>query len=147
MDHNRLKQLIDSEPANAGRSDAEVLAWLEEDSGEFAEHFVTERGVYWALGPSAGEAFMAGLEVTAQSNPIVARALKWLAPAEGGIDVGLQSVRSLLDQLALASAITSESAEAIKALAQPKGSRWVAYVGGDTDEVSKLYHIARARAL
>ena len=35
MDYQTLKTLIDSEPLNAGRSDQEVLDWLNEPSGQF----------------------------------------------------------------------------------------------------------------
>ena len=37
MDHQALKAVIDAEPANAARSDAEVLAWLSADVVAYRE--------------------------------------------------------------------------------------------------------------
>lgn len=89
---------------------------------------VTERGVYQALGPAAAEAFLQGLEAVAAGdptaspprpgNPVVARALKWLEPAQGGLDVGSAATRAEIDQIVAAGAITADSAATVKALGE-----------------------------
>jgi hypothetical protein len=91
--------------------------------------YVNERGVFAAIpDPTAAEAFMQGLEAVAAGNPsanppvapnpVIARALKWMATDSIGIDVSFASVRGMLDQLAAAGALNAASVATIKALAQ-----------------------------
>ena len=76
-------------------------------------HFASERGILarFPLGPLAGDALLAKLELFAQSaHPmarIVGRALKFLARPEG-LDIGAATTQGLLDALAAGGAITAE---------------------------------------
>ncbi len=90
--------------------------------------FATERKVYDALAPADALAVMQGLKAVAAGNPsatppvapnpVVAKTLEWMAPSEGGVDVGNASVRGMLDQLAAAGALAPASVATLKALAQ-----------------------------
>ena len=76
-------------------------------------HFASERGILerFPLGPLAGDALLAKLELFAQSaHPmarIVGRALKFLAQPEG-LDIGAATTQGLLDALAAGGVITAE---------------------------------------
>jgi hypothetical protein len=95
--------------------------------------YVNERAIFAAFpNPADAEAFMQGLEAVAAGqpnatppvpgNPIVKRALDWLAPNNGGVDVGNPAVRVMLDRMAAGGAITTAAAATVKALAQSPAS-------------------------
>ncbi len=50
--------------------------------------------------PVDGETVLQKLEAVAGSNPVVARAVKWIQPNAPGIDLGHPSTRAMLDFLA-----------------------------------------------
>lgn len=85
-------------------------------------HFASERGILerFPLGPLAGDALLAKLELFAQSaHPtarIVGRALKFLAQPEG-LDIGAATTQGLLDQLAAGGVITAEERAGLAAMA------------------------------
>ncbi len=111
-----LKELIDSDPENAKRTDAEVLVWLLSPSGAFEELLVNERGLYARLGPQMAEAILQTLEAVAQADAVVKRALKWLEPSQGGLDMGSPHVRGMVAQMQAANLLTAEQAAALLAL-------------------------------
>jgi hypothetical protein len=91
------------------------------------DKYVTERGIMAALGVVAGEAFLAALEAfgaatlpnehplkTSQAG--IARTLTWLKSPEG-INVGDPLSQTLLTTFAALGLVTTESANAVKALA------------------------------
>ncbi len=58
-DHATLKALIDEEPANAGKSDADVLAWLKEPVSTYGRaqvsdlvQYLAESGIWAAMAAS-----------------------------------------------------------------------------------------------
>lgn len=85
-------------------------------------HFASERGILerFPLGPLAGDALLAKLELFAQSaHPmarIVGRALKFLAQPEG-LDIGSAATQGLLDALAAGGVITAEERAGLAAMA------------------------------
>ena len=58
------------------------------------ETFLTERGMYAALGATVAETILLKLVAFANASqtasPIMARVLEWLKPNNGGVDFGLQ---------------------------------------------------------
>lgn len=108
-----LKSLIDSEPSNAEKSNEEIQAWLNEGSGIFDELLINERGLYAALGPTMAEGILQVLEAVSESNAVVKRALKWLEPSQGGLDLGSVHVRSMVEQLQQGGLLTTEQASAL----------------------------------
>lgn len=111
-----LAQVIASDPTNAERSAEEVQAWLLEGSGQYDELLINERGLYATLGPTMAEGILQALEAAGQANPVVKRALKWLEPAQGGLDLGSPHVRGMIAQLAAADVLTPEQATALLAM-------------------------------
>lgn len=83
--------------------------------------YVYDRGVLAAFpDPAVGDAFLAGLSLAAQTNPVLARVVKWLSPSEGGIDVGNHVVRAQLDYLSTLGipGITTDVVNVLKGLAE-----------------------------
>jgi hypothetical protein len=81
--------------------------------------YVNERGVFAAFAdPADAEHVMEALEALAPTNPVIKRALDWMQPNNGGIDLSFASVRTMLDQMAAGGAITTAQAGTLKALAQ-----------------------------
>jgi hypothetical protein len=79
---------------------------------------VDERDILREWGdPNAANAFIEKLEAAAASNKIVERALKWMAPNQGGLDVGDPSVIAMIEALATAEVITEVEAATFKGLA------------------------------
>ena len=119
-----LRTYLDTHrPTWREESDVDVLAWLQSPSGQYRETMITERQLYARLGPAEAEAILQALEVVAASEspaaPVVKRALKWLAPAEGGLDLGMAATRAMVVQLQQAGALTKTQADAVLALAPP----------------------------
>jgi hypothetical protein len=124
MTDQQLRDAIAADPA------AKALADSGDDAGcaarlaaalppAVATTYVNERGIFAAFtNPADAEAVMKGLEAVAQSNPVVRRALAWLAPNNGGIDLGHPGVRAMLDQLRAGGALTPAAVATLKALAE-----------------------------
>jgi len=123
MTTTSLKDLINSDPENAARTDAEVLAWLNSGSGEFGSRMVNAREILATLGASGGAVLLEKLEQAALVNPAVKWALKFMT--EQGIDVGNTQTRATLDALVNAAVLTDGESNAVKAIA-PELSRWEA---------------------
>lgn len=64
-------------------------------------------GVVNLFGPVAGLTILGGLTVAAQSNPVIAELLTWMAPGAPGIDLGNAAADELLTLL-VPSVLTSE---------------------------------------
>lgn len=75
---------------------------------------LAELGVLDVLGPTAGEAFLQGLEAAAQSNPTLARIVRWLR-TDYGVDLGNATLQQQLLGLAQLGVVTQQSAEALVA--------------------------------
>lgn len=113
----KLSEIINAEPLNAERTNEEVREWLLEGSGSFEELLVNERGLYAQLGPAMAESILQTLEAVGQADPVVKRALKWLEPAQGGLDMGSPHVRGMVAQLQALEILTAEQATALLSLA------------------------------
>jgi hypothetical protein len=130
MTDDELHDLIAADPdakakADAGDDIATALRSTELAPSVVQEYWVTERGIFAAFAdPIEGETVLQTLEAVAQSEslfaPIIKRALKWLTPSNGGINVGHPGLRILLDQLVAAKVFSSDQVGTIKALAEVK---------------------------
>lgn len=116
--YRSLRILLDAECA--GLTDEEAVAYLNEPGAAVLVRptMVTERGLYAQLGPATAEPILQALEAAAEVDPVVRRALKWLAPPSDGIDLGDAYTRGMLDQLVAAEVLTADQAAVLKALAE-----------------------------
>ena len=106
-------------------------------------NFVTERGLYAAfVDPSDAEAILAGLTQIGQTNPVVARARAWLAPSEGGLDMGHPS--TVAELAALASTAPTIFTAARMAVLTALGQ---APARVSAEDVSRVYMIHRPNGL
>jgi hypothetical protein len=134
MDYQALHDAIAADPGASALAGAGDRAGCAARAAQLlppavASTYVNERGIFAAFAdPADGERFMQGLETVAAglpaatppvpANPVVKRALAWMQPNNGGIDVGHPGVRAMLDQMAAAGAITAAAAATVKALAE-----------------------------
>lgn len=128
MTDNELHDAIAANPA------AKALADAGDDAGcarlmadalppTLVPCYLNERGIFATfVDPADAEAVMQGLEAAAGSEsplaPILKRAIVWLRPTNGGIDMGNPSTRVVLDALQAAGALTPEAVATLKATAE-----------------------------
>ena len=106
-------------------------------------NLVTERGLYAAFpDPADAEAILAALSQIGQTNAVVARARAWLAPSEGGLDMGHPS--TVAELAALASASPSIFTPARMAVLTALGQ---APARVSAEDVSRVYMIHRPNGL
>lgn len=92
-----LRDLILSDPANAARTDAEVLAWLHETVTAPDPTRVTTTTVMARLSPQDAGTVFGTLATLAPSNPLVAEALIQLRGE--GLDLSHANARAMIDAL------------------------------------------------
>lgn len=114
-----LHDLIASEPANATRTDAEVLEWLLEMVTAPDPTRVTTTTVMARLSPTdAGTVF--GTLAAASGNPLIAEALIQLRG--DGLDLSHTNARAMIDAL-----FTDPLRSALKALGEQQCTRAAAH--------------------
>jgi hypothetical protein len=128
MTEDELHDLIASNPDAKAKADAGDDSGAAQRAAQLAppllqQHWVTERGVFAAFtDPVEGEIVLQTLEAVANSEspmaPMLKRAIKWLEPSNGGVDLGHLGVRAMLDALVAASVLTAEQVSTLKALAE-----------------------------
>lgn len=102
MNITELRALIESDSqalslAQSGAADVCAARCREIAPKETIETRVTELTILSRYSdPADAEAVLRTIETVAQSNPVVARVLKWLQPGAPGIDIGDARVRGLL---------------------------------------------------
>lgn len=93
----------------------------------------TERALFAELGPLVGESVMTKLESFAATgnsgSSLVARGLRWLQPANGGIDFQNSDVRLMLTGLQVAGILTSDELARLNSLGTKPGTVTVDQVG------------------
>lgn len=67
--------------------------------------------------PADGEAALQALEAIGEQNPVVKRALSWMAPGAPGLDIASLTTQGMLDQLRAAELLTEAQVNTIKGLA------------------------------
>ena len=106
----------------AGRDSQAITDALNAGRTRVASRVITERDILadYVDGPIAADAALAKIEAFAQSaHPlasVVRRAAGWLTPGKG-IDIGHQSTRLLLDQMAAVDPLPPPPPDKLKALA------------------------------
>lgn len=120
MDLVKLKALMDSDPANAGRTPAEVIAWGEEGSGEFRPRHIIVPDVLAAMGSASGYAFINKLK--GLNDAFLHYMLPWMEPIGGGrgLNVGDPEFRAYLSGTVGQNSITQEEVDAVLGLATEK---------------------------
>jgi len=80
----------------------------------------TERAIFAALGPVMADSILTKLEAFAKSSmpgsSMVARGIRWLSPAEGGVDFQHPALRALLEGLVTQGILTQEEFESLALL-------------------------------
>jgi hypothetical protein len=93
----------------------------------------TERALFAELGPLVGESIMSKLESFAATgnsgSSLVARGLRWLQPANGGLDFQHADVRLMLAGLQVAGILTNDELAALNRLGTRPGTVTVHQVG------------------
>lgn len=85
------------------------------------ESFFTELSILSAFAnPMDAEVCLQKLEAVAESNAILKRILKWIAPGAKGLDFGNASVRGQLDALQAAGVLTETECSTLKSLGERK---------------------------
>ena len=106
-------------------------------------NLVTERGLYAAFpDPSDAEAILAALSQIGQTNAVAARARTWLAPSEGGLDMGHPSTVAELAALAVSAPTVFTAARMAVLTALGKSQPRVS-----AEDVSRVYMIYRPNGL
>lgn len=77
------------------------------------QRFVSIRTMYADIGPETTETIVAKLTAAAATNPVIARVLSWMAPAEGGIDMGNSVTRAQVVGLCTAGLFTTAERDAL----------------------------------
>lgn len=150
--------------AVAARDDALAASLLNAPTETVAKpgSWLTERGVMSVVANAAltngatgdeavtaAETAMQGLEVAAQSNPAVARAVRWLKELAGdGIDMGDVVNQGMIALLRQRGALSELAASALLAYGSQQIGVWRLHFGRDAtvDEISKLYVADRVAA-
>ena len=147
MNYAKLKELIDSEPANAGKTDVDVHTWvLEDDPAPDWIDIPAHEFRMW-LGENNGalrlETEKANGANTDQTRNACALSLAMINSSED-IFTSEQRVRQVLNQL-VPEVFTGAEAQVLLDVARPAQKRWEK-IGGIAYE-PLLTHITTARAM
>lgn len=79
----------------------------------------TELGIITAFAdPADGEAVLQVLETAAETNPLLARMLRWLAPGMPGLDFGNAGLRAAINAYQAANVLTTTQRDTLLALGE-----------------------------
>ena len=79
----------------------------------------TELGIITAFAdPADGETVLQTLEAAAESNPLLARMLRWLAPGMPGLDFGNSGLRAAINAYHAANVLTTTQRDTLLALGE-----------------------------
>ena len=145
MNLSNLKAVIDTEPANAARTDAEVLAWLKESVTVWSD-VSWEQFALWASrydGIRKLETAKAGVDAG-----VATAAATGLIVLDAGKDLllSISEVRSMMGDLVPDIFSTAEKNDLL-AFSQSTQTRWLNEGFRAMGDKSKLVHINNSRAL
>ena len=116
MIRDELIALIQSDPANATRTDAEVAAWANAKTiTRIVDRSITISTLLSSVGAEQGAQILDKLEAAAPTIPAVKWAMKMLSTS--GINTGDPETRAMLDKLVVAGVLTQADADALKSTA------------------------------
>jgi hypothetical protein len=107
--HPECATLEDSDVANLINAPTETV---------YVETMRFNRSIVAALGTQDGMAFIMALRNASEANPLIAMALEWLKPSEGGVDLGHITTHEMLAVLVGAGILQQASVDRLKALAE-----------------------------
>lgn len=99
----------------AERDDGHIASVLSEGRTKIVDRNIDIGDVLTAIGPEAGANFLDNLESIAASSPVIKWTLTLLKA--GTLNIGLEVVRTNIDNLVTASVLTAEQGTALKNLA------------------------------
>ena len=131
--------MTDEQIRTAILADQQLRAWIEQGNDQAVaesltpqaspvptHELYTERAMFAALGPVIAESIMAKLEAFAASGnsgaSVVARGLRWLQPANGGLDFQNADLKTLLAGLHVAGILTADELAALGRLGTRPGA-------------------------
>ena len=114
-----LLALINTDVTNADKTDIEVAEWCNEQViVRWRETLVTERTLMGTLGAVVADEVLTKLELAGEVIPAIARALKMMSPAQGGVDLGSDDSRGMMDYLVSVAMITPEDSALLKGMGE-----------------------------
>lgn len=141
MKYQTLKTLIDSEPANAAKSDADVLTWLDETvtiQNDATHGEVLE----WCAANDIINIMETHSEGTDATKRGLADAALTLVRSGGELHLTKSSVQTLLGSMVALSMITQTNSDDLYALAQEAKTRWANV--GLTQPIESHVNVARS---
>lgn len=100
--------------------DAEIAMLLTESAPQVVgpERYITSLAIMAAFpDPAAGDAALTKLEAAGELNPVVKRALAWMAPGAPGLNIASPATLAMIEHLRLGGVLTQAEAETIRGLA------------------------------
>ncbi len=154
MNYQKLKDLIDTEPLNAARTDAEVLSWLQEDV-TVQKGITYQDLIVWSSAEGIArkiKAAIASEEATpgTWTNPVYndVLVLQTLLSSGGDLDLSRDDVRGIVSGISGAGLpLTAPNKTALFAFSNEDVLRYESEGFRLIDDPSWLYHINAARAL
>jgi len=144
MDTSKLKAVINAEPLNAGRTDAEILAWLKESvdfhkrvpKADLEEYFLDKDIYHLIMEQTAGEA-----------GKIAHKIRLLFASRRDDVDITRPPVAQGLAALKAAGLLDDAQVAEIRTMGTETEVRFTHHGFPDIDDASWLAHLAEARAL
>ena len=121
--HDIINSNVEAKALADSGNDAGCATAIKDDlpSEVVPESFFTELSILSAFAnPMDAEVCLQKLEAVAESNAILKRILKWIAPGAKGLDFGNASVRGQLDALQAAGVLTETECSTLKSLGERK---------------------------
>ena len=146
MNHSNLKTVIDAEPANAARTDAEVLDWFK-DAVDVYSNVIWERFALWASRYNGIIKFETA-KSSGSTDDVKRAASIGLLILEAGKDLSLSvaEIRALMGNLVPAVFTVAEKDDLLD-FSKSNVERWIDEGFRRMGDKSRLYHINVARAL
>jgi hypothetical protein len=146
METQALKDRIDAEPANAGRTDAEVLVWLKESVDVYSD-VPWSSFALWAARYN-GVIKMETHKASGTTDDIKRAAATGLLVLTAGqpLSLSVAEVRALMGNL-VPDVFSVPEKEDLLAFSESTVERFSSYGFPEMDDASWLYHINYARSL
>lgn len=112
-----LKALIDTEPLNSGKTDAQVLDWLTEAAISVPKNErQTITSLMAELGIDDGYNIIDAIETAAAQDPKLKLIADLLKPAGGGVDLAHAESQAFIDALVTGAILTAQQGADLKSV-------------------------------